>query len=207
MLVEQCADGRLNQRTRKTRQRRSHPAQNPLIQHGRLGKVGNLRRSTDNRRGREREILKNGPQERRRRDALRSSFEEGNQVRRRIALPPCLPEAVGFSRGFGQALEGHACATFFVNEKEQAGVWCHIDLRVITSGLQFPVAVEKRGGELVRAFDSRAQHRRAHAMEFAPACIQHQQPLRGKSPGIKLREGLGQRAPRPIGLGQRLHRV
>src|ERR1035437_4474761 len=71
VLFEQLADLWLHQRGGKTRQRRRYSSQNAIIQHGGLGKVSNLRWSADDGRTREQKILKNWPQQRRRRDALR----------------------------------------------------------------------------------------------------------------------------------------
>ena len=46
-LRSKLGDGRLDQRRGEARQRRRQAAQNPLVEHGRLGKVGDLRRSAD----------------------------------------------------------------------------------------------------------------------------------------------------------------
>ena len=94
-----------------------------------------------------------------------------------------------------------------VNQKQQAGLRRDGHLRVIARGFEFLVPLRQRSVQFVGALQRRAQHRRAHAVKSAPARIQHQQPLRGKDLGIKLREGLGQGAARLVGRGQRIHGI
>ncbi len=78
--VQQFADGRLNQRCGKPRQRRRHSAQNALVEHSGLGKVSHLSRPADNFRRRQKKILKHGPQQRRGRNALRLGLENAHQI-------------------------------------------------------------------------------------------------------------------------------
>jgi hypothetical protein len=79
-------------------------AQNALVEHGGLGKVGNLRRPADNGRGREQKILKDRPQQRRGRDALRLGRPEcpPNPRWKSSAAPPAkgrpAPAALGAVR-------------------------------------------------------------------------------------------------------------
>ena len=139
-LAQQFADGRLDQRGREARQRRRHPAQNPLVEHGGLRKVGDLRRSADDGRGRKQKILKDGPQQRRGRDALRLGVENAEQFGGRKALPSGLPESIGLGSAGRLPLQGKPRAALLVDEEEQARLRRHGDLRVIAGRFELPVA-------------------------------------------------------------------
>ena len=56
--------------------------------------------------------------------------------------------------------------------------------------------------ELVGAFDGRAQHGRAEAMEVAAASVDDEQALRGEDPGVEIGEGLGEGAAGLVGGGE-----
>ena len=104
------ADRRLNERGGETRLDRRHAAKNALVEHLGLGEVGDLRRAADDQRGRKQKILKDRPQQRGGRDALRLGVENGDQVGGGIALAAGLPQAVRL-RGRGRgALERKARA-------------------------------------------------------------------------------------------------
>ena len=153
-------------------------------------------------RTRKQKILKDRPQQRRGRDALRLGVQNPQQIRRRKALPPRLPQAIRLLRARRQPLERQPRARSLVNEKQQAGLRRHGHLRVIAGGFQLPIALQQRGVQLIGALQRRAQHRRAHAVNLAAAGIQHQQPLRGKNPGNKTPQRPGPRCapagrPRP----------
>jgi hypothetical protein len=93
-------------------------------------------------------------------------------------------------------------AGVFVDEEEQARPRHHGHLGVITGGFQSLVPFDQRLMQFVGAFQSRREHRRAHAVPRAFLGIQNQQPLRGKGLGIELLEGQGEGAPRLPGSGQ-----
>ena len=115
-----------------------------------------------------------------------------------------LPEAVGLGCGGSGALEGRARAGFVVDEEEQAGVLGDGDLGVVAGGFKLAVAVEKSRVQFVGAFDARAQHRGAQAMEVAAACVKNKQALGGEDAGVEIGEGLGEGAAGPVGGDQRI---
>ena len=157
-----------------------------------LRQIRDLRRAAHLRRSPEQKILKHRPQQRRRRNALRLGIENAQQIRRRIALVSLRtggqPQAVRLLGRGRDALERQPRARFLVDQKQQARLRRDQNLRVIAGGLESLAALDQRGMELIGAFDSRAQHRRAQAVEISAGGIDNQQPLRRKNLCVKLRE-------------------
>ena len=76
---------------------------------------------------------------------------------------------------------------------------------MIAGSLQLAIAFEQCSVQFVGAFNTRAQHRRAQAVNLAPARIQNQQSLRGKNLRVEIGKCLGQGAARLVSSGQCLH--
>jgi hypothetical protein len=69
------------------------------------------------------------------------------------------------------------------------------------------IALEQSFVQLIGTFQRRSQHGRAYAVKLAAARVKHQQPLRGKNPGIEGRESLREGVAGLVSLSQRIHGV
>ena len=173
-----------------------------------LRQVGDLRRAADRARGREQEVLKHRPQQRRRRDALRLGIENAEQIGRRKALPvrachkPLGSAALGAMR-----LSARRAPVLFVDQEQQARLRRDGNLGMIAGGFERLAALHQRGMEFVGALNGRAQHRRAQPVELAAAGVDNQQSLRRKNLRVKIRKRLRKSAPRRVGRNQRVRRV
>ena len=105
MTVEEFGDRRFDERCGKPRKNRGEPAQDALIEDGILGEVSDLSRTADVSGGGQNLILKDGPQKRGGRDALRLALQNAEQLIGGVVLAACLPEAAGLAGGCGGALE------------------------------------------------------------------------------------------------------